>query len=67
MALLNFLTIPTATIHAYQSGGLDPMSTPAERHTPDDDGRPCRHCRTDVTVGMPLLTVLGAADFECLR
>ncbi|MDA0341763.1 MAG: DUF1203 domain-containing protein [Proteobacteria bacterium] len=55
MTRLKFLPIATATVRAYQSGGLDPNGHPAERHISDGDGTPCRHCLADVAAGEPFL------------
>ena len=52
-----FVPMPTQEARAYQAGGLDANGQPPERHVPDGDGNPCRHCLRMVPEGACLLVL----------
>ncbi len=54
---LMFQPIPTATVRAYQAGGLDANNQPPERHISDGDGNPCRHCLRMIPKGAGMLVL----------
>ena len=54
--------IPTPDARALQAGGPDAHGYPAERHTSDGSGIPCRHCLEDVAVGEDYL-ILAYSPF----
>ncbi|MGL4319695.1 MAG: DUF1203 domain-containing protein [Paracoccaceae bacterium] len=61
-----FVPIPTATVRAYQSGGVDANGQPPERQVSDGDGNPCRHCLGMIPKGAEML-VLAHRPFPALQ
>lgn len=54
---IRFSPIPTETVRAYQSGGLDANGQPPERHISDGTGNPCRHCLKMIPNGAEMLVL----------
>lgn len=50
-ATIKYVSLPTNTVHALQSGAPDANGQVPERHISDGDGVPCRHCQQDVAAG----------------
>lgn len=63
---LKFVSMPTETALAYQSGALDANGQAPERHISDGDGVPCRHCQRDIPAGEAYL-ILHYRPFPTLQ
>ena len=58
-----FTALPTDIVDAYRAGAPDAFGNPAERHTSDGDGNPCRHCLCNIPKGAEML-VLAHKPFD---
>lgn len=63
---IKFVSMPTATARAYQSGAPDANGQVPERHISSGDGVPCRHCQQDVAAGEAYL-ILNYRPFPALQ
>jgi hypothetical protein len=63
---ITFTAIPTATVRALQSGGVDAYGLIPERKHSDGDGNPCRHCLQMIPQGAGML-VLAHRPFPALQ
>lgn len=63
---LHFAPLATDLVRALQQGGADAHGQPAERHTSDGQGTPCRHCLDHVPAGQGML-ILAHRPFPALQ
>lgn len=63
---IKFISMPTDTVRAYQTGAPDANGQVPERHVSAGDGVPCRHCQQDVAAGEAYL-ILNYRPFPALQ
>ncbi|PHQ70237.1 MAG: hypothetical protein COB93_05980 [Sneathiella sp.] len=57
MSKLAFIPLPTDQVHSLQRGGKDADGNTPEEHISDGNGKPCRHCLTEIAAGEKYLII----------
>ena len=66
MSTIQFTSLPTEQVIAYQSGAPDAHGQVPETHISDGSAIPCRHCQQEVAAGDPYL-ILSYMPFDALQ